>query len=150
MRPAPARVLTRLALPAGALAQDPVNGPFAQRTGEMLTSVPSTHSCTVTVARDYLFRNTAYGSDPPFRGTLEPPAGCPGPWAKVVMTMSAYVDNGTQFDRLGDVMLGDTELLHLTTPEGTGATNSWEVQRDVQQYAPPLQDGPPRLFTRSS
>jgi hypothetical protein len=135
-----------LAVPAAAAAQDPVDGPFPQRTGEMLTSVPSTRSCTVTVVKDYLFRNTAYGSDPPFRGTLAPPADCPGPWAKVVMTMSAYVDNGTQFDRLGDVTLGDAELLHLTTPEGTGATNSWQVQRDVTQYAPLLAGPQPVMF----
>jgi Peptide N-acetyl-beta-D-glucosaminyl asparaginase amidase A len=135
-----------LALPASASAKSLVNGPFPQKTGEMLTSVPSTHSCTVTVTQNYLFRNTAYGSDPPFRGTLTPPAGCPGPWAKVVMTMSAYVDNGVQFDRLGDVMLGDTELLHLTTPEGTDATNTWEVKRDVTQYAALLAGDQPIYF----
>ena len=146
MRALIAATVMLLVLPAAAGAQDPVNGPFPQKTGEMLTSVPSTPSCTVTVTTDYLFRNTAYGSDPPFRGTLAPPPDCPGPWAKVVMTMSAYVDNGTQFDRLGDVMLGDTELLHLTTPEGTDATNSWEVQRDVTQYAALLATPQPVFF----
>jgi hypothetical protein len=45
MRALLATMATLLVLPGVAAAQDPVSGPFPQKTGEMLTSVPTTPSC---------------------------------------------------------------------------------------------------------
>jgi hypothetical protein len=123
---------------------DPVNGPYPQVHGEMVTGIPSTPSCTVTVAKDYPFHNTAYGSDPPFTGNYQPT--CPGPWSKVVLTMSAKVATGTQFDRIGDVLIGGVEMLHLTTPEGEAGETDWTISRDVSQYASVLTDTQPAYF----
>jgi hypothetical protein len=94
----------------------------------------------VTLAKDVSFRNTAYANgrgsapDVPFYGTYRPTCGR-GPWAKVVVTLKASVDGGTQFDRIGDVMVNGIELLHLTTPEGEDGLTTWTSTRDVTAEA---------------
>ena len=112
---------------------DPVNGPYPQVHGEMVTGIPSTPSCTDTVVTDFRFHNTAYGADAPFTGDYQPT--CPGPWSKVVLTMTSKVKTGTQFDRTGDVLIGGIEMLHFTTPEGEAGETDWTISRDVSDYA---------------
>lgn len=135
-----------LALAAGTAAAvtDPLNGPYPQVHGEMVTGIPSTPACTVTVVKEFRFHNTAYGSDAPFTGDYVPT--CPGPWSKVVLTMSANTRTGTQFDRIGDVLIGGVELLHLTTPEGENTRTDWSIQRDVTEYASVLRSKQPTYF----
>ncbi len=136
-----------LALLAGTSAADvtdPLNGPYPQVHGEMVTGIPATHACTVTVVKDFRFHNTAYGADQPFEGDYVPT--CAGPWAKVVMTMSVKVRTGTQFDRIGDVLVGGVTLLHLTTPEGESGETDWSIQRDVTDYASVLTERQPAYF----
>jgi hypothetical protein len=123
---------------------DPVDGPYPQVHGEMVTGVPSTPSCTVTLVTDYRFHNTAYGGDAPFTGEYEPT--CPGPWSKVVLTMTAKVKTGTQFDRTGDALVGGVEMLHFTTPEGEAGETDWTISRDVSDYAPVLTAPQPAYF----
>jgi hypothetical protein len=129
---------------AAAAVTDPLNGPFPQVHGEAVTRVPATPSCTTTIVTGYRFHNTAYGGDAPFTGDYVPT--CPGPWSKVVLTMSAAVKTGTQFDRIGDVLIGGAELLHLTTPEGEAGETDWTIQRDVTQYASLLGTAQPTYF----
>ena len=134
---AAAAVAALLTLPAGATGPD-VAGP--QVSGEQVVDVPPTASCTVDLAKDVSFRNTAYsdgkGSSPdvPFSGTYTPTCGT-GPWAKVVVTLKASVDGGTQFDRIGDVMVNGIELLHFTTPEGESGLTTWTSTRDITAEA---------------
>jgi hypothetical protein len=122
-----------LTVPAGATGPDAA-GP--QVSGEQVVDVPPTPSCTVTLAKDVSFRNTAYSSgqgaapDVPFYGSYRPTCGR-GPWAKVIVTLKASVDGGTQFDRIGDVMVNGIELLHFTTPEGEDGVTTWTSTRDV-------------------
>ena len=129
---------------AAADVTDPVNGPYPQVHGELVTGIPSAPSCTVQVVKDFRFHNTAYGSDLPFTGDYVP--ACPGPWSKVVLTMSAFVRTGTQFDRIGDVLIGGVEMLHLTTPEGESGETDWSISRDVTEYASVLRDRQPAYF----
>ena len=129
---------------AAAAVTDPVNGPYPQVHGEMVTGLPSTPSCTDTIVSDYRFHNTAYGSDAPYTGNYVP--ACPGPWSKVVLTMSAQVKTGTQFDRIGDVLIGGVEMLHLTTPEGEAGETDWTIQRDVTAYSSVLGTRQPAYF----
>jgi hypothetical protein len=137
-------------LAAGALAAqaapvtDPVHGPYPQVHGELVTGIPSTPSCTTTIVTGYRFHNTAYGSDAPFTGDYVP--SCPGPWSKVVLTMSAAVKTGTQFDRIGDVLIGGVEMLHLTTAEGEAGETDWTISRDVTDYASVLGTTQPTYF----
>ncbi|MDX6199483.1 MAG: hypothetical protein QOJ79_2634 [Actinomycetota bacterium] len=124
-----------LAAPTSAQAAptDPLNGPYPQVHGELVTGIPSTPSCTTTIVKDFRFHNTAYGGDAPFTGDYTPT--CPGPWSKVVVTMTANTHTGTQFDRTGDILIGGVELLHFTTPEGENSQTDWSIQRDVTSYA---------------
>jgi hypothetical protein len=132
-------------LAGGAAAvTDPLDGPYPQVHGELVTGVPAGPSCTVDVVKGFRFHNTAYGADAPFTGDYVP--SCPGPWSKVVLTMSAAVRTGTQFDRIGDVLIGGVELLHLTTPEGESGETDWTVSRDVTPYSAVLRSRQPAYF----
>ena len=129
---------------SAAAVTDPLNGPYPQVHGEMVTGIPATAACTTTIVKDFRFHNTAYWDDPPFTGDYVP--SCSGPWSKVVLTMSAAVRTGTQFDRTGDVLIGGVELLHFTTPEGEAGETDWTIQRDVTAYAGVLTQRQPTYF----
>jgi hypothetical protein len=120
-------------LTASADPVNPVDGPFPQAHGETVTDLPSTPTCTTTIVKDARFKNSAYGPDGAWSGSYAPT--CSGPWSKVVVTMSADVEPGTQFDRIGELQLGGAELLHFTTPEGTSGRTTWSIQRDVTSYS---------------
>lgn len=61
-----------------------------------------------------------------------PPAGCPGPWARVVFTADFTVTAGTQYDRTGAFYLGHANIYYGTTAEpGSSLSPSWHVERDV-------------------
>jgi hypothetical protein len=90
--------------------------------------VPPTPSCTETLmVHDFA---NSYGA--PYNGSYTPPAQCPGPWAKVVLTLTSTVD-GVQFDRDVYVAVGHAVLLDGTTSEPccTGNASTWTVTRDV-------------------
>jgi hypothetical protein len=101
----------------------------------MPIAVPSTPSCTETVMT-HDFANS-YGA--PFNGTYSPPVDCPGPWAKVVLTLTSTVA-GTQFDRDVYVAIGHAAVLDGTTSEPccTGNATTWTVHRDLTAVTPLL------------
>lgn len=109
--------------------------PQQQYDATMPIPVPSTHSCTETVMT-HDFQNS-YGA--PFNGAYTPPTDCPGPWSKVVLTLTSTVD-GTQFDRDVYVAIGHAVVLDGTTSEPccTGNATTWTVQRDVTDITPLL------------
>ena len=103
---------------------------LVQATADMPPQVPATPSCTVTLSH-HVFGNSYYAPD---TGAYAPPAACPGPWSRVILTLSSTVD-GVQFDRSLTVSVGSLVLLHGTTSEpccsqGLNAV-TWTVQRDV-------------------
>jgi len=114
-----------------ALPTDPQVEVQAQRP----VPVPATASCSVVVSH-HQFQNS-YGA--PDRETYTPPADCPGPWSKVVLTLTSTV-SGTQFDRDVYVAIGNAVMLDGTTSEPccTGNAVTWTVQRDVTSYSPLL------------
>ncbi len=74
-------------------------------------------------------------SDHPFN--YAPPAGCPGPYAKIVFKMHFRVTAGVQYDRTGAVWIGGTNVFFGTTSEpGSSSSPQWNVERDVTEYAP--------------
>ncbi len=137
-------LLTPGAVSSAAAVTNPLTGPYPQVHGEAVTGVPSTPTCTTTIVTGYRFHNSAYGNDPPFTGDYVPT--CRGAWSKVVLTMSALVKTGTQFDRIGDVLIGGAVFLHLTTPEGEAGETDWSIQRDVTAYASLLRSRQPTYF----
>ncbi len=123
-----ALLLTCLAIPAAT--------PFAARAGTVGSSNvaaieppvphPDETPCSVT-----LFSGATFGANTvPF--AYAPPAGCPGPWAKVVLATDVSLNAGRQFDRTASIFIGGVNVLFGTTAEPRAAlAPSWHVERDV-------------------
>jgi hypothetical protein len=80
-------------------------------------------------------------NDHPFN--YKPPANCPGPYAKIVLTVHFNVTAGVQYDRTGAIWVGATNIFFGTTAEpAPNASPQWEIERDVTEYAP--------IFTKRS
>ncbi|MBB5318518.1 peptide-N4-asparagine amidase [Tunturibacter empetritectus] len=96
-------------------------------TAEPLVPRPPTKPCVVSLLSNAAFEN--------FNGaplTYAPPAACPGPWAKVVLTADFTVTAGRQFDRSAWFYLGNTNIFYGTTAEPRAALSpSWHVERDL-------------------
>ena len=88
---------------------------------------PATTPCVVP-----LFQNLAFADFTPKTFSYTPPAGCPGPWAKVVFTADFTVTAGRQFDRTAAFYLGHANIYYGTTAEPRSALSpSWHVEHDV-------------------
>jgi hypothetical protein len=133
-------MLAGLALPLAA-ARDAGGGlnippppPIGQQnvaTADLLVSHPPTRPCVVT-----LFQSDTFNVYAPLPFTYSPPAGCPGPWAKVVFVAHFNENPGVQFDRTAYVFLGNAALYFGTTPEPTSSVGPiWTVERDVTDYS---------------
>jgi hypothetical protein len=99
-------------------------------------SRPATPSCTVTLADKFL-SNAPDGSQRFFSGTLAPPASCAGPWAKVVLDETITV-SGRQYDRIGDLNIGGTEVYWGTTEEPSGEGHraiTYHFDKDLTPYS---------------
>ena len=93
---------------------------------------PNTKPCIVTLLSDQAFENFNNANY-----TYTPPAQCPGPWAKVVFTADFSIQPGVQFDRTGQLFLGDVNIFFGTTAEPLQTqTNTWHVERDLTDYTP--------------
>jgi hypothetical protein len=122
---------------AAAMAAEPIVGPpiaigeTGAAVADPLVPVPAESPCVVTL----------YTADSP-TGTFDdyanhpfdytPPAGCKGPWAKVVFKADYNVTTGRQYDRTASVGIGGVNLYFGTTQEpSTSRSPSWHVERDV-------------------
>jgi hypothetical protein len=102
-------------------------------TADPLVTRPATQPCVVPLFSSYTF---AFFSDTQQTFSFTPPAGCPGPWAKVVFEANFSENAGIQFDRTASLYLGDVNFYFGTTPEPLqAATNTWHVERDVTDYS---------------
>ncbi|MET0401752.1 MAG: peptide-N4-asparagine amidase [Cystobacter sp.] len=101
------------------------------RTAAPPVDRPATPGCTVQIVDE------KFDDFTPFTGTYTPPAGCPGPWHKVVLRMEGKVQ-GVQYDRLGHLELGGVTVFKTSTPEPSRDGISWAVEKDVSAYAPLL------------
>lgn len=110
-------------------------------TADRPVPVPPTPSCTVTLASDYV-TNTASGAPQDYHGTFTPPAGCPGPWAKVVLHWTGQ-EAGRQYDRAGSITLGGAEIFFTSTPEPDPAGITWHAEKDVTEYTSLFTQGQP-------
>ena len=106
-------------------------GTSLEVTADPLVPRPSTKHCEVTLLTDQAFADF---NNKNFNFT--PPADCPGPWAKVIFTADFSIQAGVQFDRTGQVFLGNVNLYFGTTAEPLqNQTDTWHVERDLTDYA---------------
>ena len=107
-------------------------GSSVEATADPAVPRPNTRPCVVTLLSDQAFENFNNADY-----TYTPPAQCPGPWAKVVLTADFSIQPGVQFDRTGQLFLGDVNIFFGTTAEPLHTqTNTWHVERDLTDYAP--------------
>jgi len=96
-------------------------------TAEPLVTRPHTSPCLVN-----LFQNLAFADFTPKTYSYTPPAGCPGPWSKVVFTADLTVTAGRQFDRTAAFYLAHANIYYGTTAEPRATLSpSWHIERDV-------------------
>ena len=110
---------------------DPTVGSPNVATADPLIPAPYTTPCVVT-----LFENQQFAdfSAKPF--TFAPPADCPGPWQKVVLSADYYVTMGRQFDRTAEIWLGGANIYFGTTQEPSATVSpSWHIERDLTDYS---------------
>jgi hypothetical protein len=83
-----------------------------------------------------LFAPRQFEGVDPVAFAYAPPAGCRGPWVKVVLEADFDVSAGRQFDRTAIIHLGGVNLYYGTTMEPRKAIAPvWHVERDVTDYA---------------
>ncbi len=101
-------------------------------TAEPPVTRPTTKPCTVT-----LFSNEAFNDYSAHPLSFTPPAACPGPWAKVVLTADFTVTAGRQYDRTASLYLGNANIFYGTTAEPRSTlAPSWHVERDLTDLSP--------------
>ena len=107
-------------------------GSSLEATADPTVPRPNTKPCIVTLLSGQAFENFNNADY-----TYTPPAQCPGPWAKVVFTADFSIQPGVQFDRTGQLFLGDVNIFFGTTAEPLQTqTNTWHVERDLTDYTP--------------
>ena len=112
-------------------------------TADPPVTVPNVKPCTVS-----LFTNAAFDSFNATAFNYAPPAGCPGPWAKVVLTADFTVTAGNQFDRSAWFYLGDINIFFGSTAEPrSNLSPSWHIERDVTDLTSVLKTAQPGSAT---
>ncbi len=113
-----------------ALADPPALGSENDAVADPLIPPPLTTPCTVTLFDNQEFAD--YNAKP---FTYAPPANCPGPWQKVVLSADYSVTMGIQYDRTAEIWLGGAIVYFGTTAEPTPTLGpSWHIERDLTDY----------------
>lgn len=95
---------------------------------------PGTQPCTVPLFTQQGFNDF---TDKSFAYT--PPAGCAGPYAKIVFVSDFSVTAGRQFDRTLFVAIGGLNVFFGTTQEPSALVSpAWHLERDLTDYAAAL------------
>ena len=96
---------------------------------------PLVHRPATTPCEVALFTDETFNDFSPRDFAYAPPAGCVGPWAKVVLLFDLSVTAGRQFDRTSTMWLGGVNIFFGTTAEPTATlAPSWHVERDLTDY----------------
>ena len=68
--------------------------------------------------------------------SFAPPAGCPPPWAKVIISADFSVPPGRGGDRTTTIFIGATNVLYNTSPLPlVNLGQTWHVERDLTDYS---------------
>ncbi len=100
-------------------------------TADPLVPRPAEAPCV-----DTLFTKAQFAAYAGVPFSYAPPAGCPGPYAKIVFNGDFSVSAGIQFDRTASISLGTVPIYFGTTAEpGSTVSPTWHVERDVTDDA---------------
>ncbi len=81
-----------------------------------------------------LYQGAKFGADNA-NFVYTPPAGCPGPYAAIVLSVDVSLNAGIQYDRTGTIWIGGAPLWFGTTAEPSPQqAPSWHFERDVTDY----------------
>lgn len=138
-----------------------------QVTTTPVTTAPSVPAgagtpCVVNLFQDVILYEE--GQSPPYfptSYTYSPPAGCQGPWAKVVLKVrvnetaaGGFTDASKAYISLGGVQIYEGSMSNLPSQQATPPPNPiWEAERDVTDIASLLttaQNGAVDLFPEQS
>jgi hypothetical protein len=144
--PTVSKLLLLVSVSIGAASAQVVLAPSSPQVGssnpvsaEPLVTRPNTKPCTVS-----LLTNAAFDNFNATTFNYAPPAACPGPWAKVVLTADFTVSAGNQFDRSAWFYLGDINLFFGSTAEPrSNLSPSWHIERDVTDLTSVLKTAQP-------
>lgn len=132
------------ALPAQTIAPlPPTVGSSNPVSAEPLVARPSTTPCIVP-----LFTNQAFDDYSDHDSTYTPPAGCKGPWSKVVFSANFNVSAGLQYDRTAKFFLGGANIFFGSTPEPRSSLSpSWHVERNITDLSALLKTSQPVVLS---
>jgi len=120
-----------LAVLGSSASAAPTVGSPDTATADPPIAVPATTPCVVP-----LFANLSFGDFSPKLFSYAPPAGCAGPWAKVVLVADFSVDAGRQFDRTASIWVGGTNVYFGTTQEPSRTVApTWHIENDLTDYS---------------
>lgn len=110
-------------------------------TADPPVAVPDTVPCVVP-----LFSGLTFADFSPKLFSFAPPAGCAGPWAKVVLAADFSVTAGRQFDRTASIWLGGTNVYFGTTAEPSRTVApAWHIESDLTDYSPLFRTAQPGM-----
>lgn len=116
---------------AGAPDDTPTVGSANNAVADPRIVVPRTTPCVVP-----LYANLAFNDFSPKLFPYAPPAGCSGPWAKVVLAADFEVEAGRQFDRTASIWIGGTNVYFGTTQEPSRTVApTWHIENDLTDYS---------------
>jgi hypothetical protein len=92
---------------------------------------PKTTPCKVQLYSGFKFENFN-----PQSFNYTPPAGCPGPWAAVILEVDLGITKGIQYDRTANIWIGPANIYFGTTAEDQpNEGRNWHVERDLTDYS---------------
>jgi hypothetical protein len=85
-----------------------------------------------------LYQGAVFGGDN-VNFSYAPPAGCPGPYATIVLSVDVSLNAGIQYDRTGTIWIAGLPLWFGTTAEPSPQqAPSWHFERNVTDYTSTL------------
>lgn len=129
-------IIAAFAFGATTLSAQPIPPPgLVIGSANTATADPPVPRPDTTPCVAQLFSNIAFADFSPKLFTFTPPAGCPGPWAKVVLNADFSIQAGLQFDRTAEIWIGGVNVYFGTTSEPGGTVaRSWHIERDLTDY----------------
>jgi len=112
------------------------SGPYVVGSANTVSADPNVTRPATTPCVVQLFTDAQFFDFNVENFTYTPPAGCPPPWAKVVLEADINLNAGNQYDRTANFWLGPVNIYFGTTAEpGSNLGPSWHIENDLTDYS---------------